>query len=65
MAAHAPNPSTREAEVGGSLALTDQPGLKNELQDSQDYKEKRCLKNNKAVTKKNTEISSLLVSFWC
>jgi hypothetical protein len=48
--AHAFNPSTCEAE-----AVRDQPGLQSEFQDSQDYKEKPCLKNKKQKTKTKTK----------
>jgi hypothetical protein len=45
--AHAFNPSTREAEAGRFLSLS-QPGLQSEFQDSQGYTEKPCLeKQNK------------------
>jgi hypothetical protein len=52
--AHAFNPSTWEAEAGGSLAdlwVKGQPGLQSEFQDSQGYTEKPCLrKQNKTKT---------------
>jgi hypothetical protein len=41
--AHTFNPSTWEAEAGLSSSLV-QPGLQRELQDSQGYTEKPCLK---------------------
>ena len=42
---HAFNPSTWEAEAGGSLSLR-QPGLQSEFQDdNQGYTEKSCLEN--------------------
>jgi len=37
------NPSTEEAETGGSLWLRGQPGLQNKLQGSQGYTKKPCL----------------------
>ena len=39
------DPSTQEAESSGSLWVQDQPGVHSELQDSQGYAEKPCLKN--------------------
>jgi hypothetical protein len=48
--AHAFNPSTREAEAGRFLSRG-QPGPQSELQDSQNYKEKPCLKTNKQTNK--------------
>ena len=42
--AHAFNPSTQEAEAGGSLWVQGQPDLWSEFQESQDYKEKPWLK---------------------
>jgi hypothetical protein len=50
--AHAFNPSTREAEAGRFLSRG-QPGPQSELQDSQNYKEKPCLKTNKQTNTKN------------
>jgi hypothetical protein len=47
------DPSTLEAEAGGSPSL-DQPGLQSEFQDSQGYTEKPCLgktKQNKQTKK--------------
>jgi hypothetical protein len=41
--AHAFNPSTQEAEAGGSLRIGGQPGLQSECWDSQGYREKPCL----------------------
>jgi hypothetical protein len=49
--AHAFNLSTREAEAGGFLSWG-QPGLQSELQDSQGYTEKPCLKKKKTKQKK-------------
>jgi hypothetical protein len=64
---HAFNPSTREAEAGGFLSFSGQPGLQSEFQDSQGYTEKPCLetpppkkrynrmsKNNKTIQLKQT-----------
>ena len=47
---HTFNPSTQEAEAGGPLS---QPGLQSELQDSEGYREKPCLKKqtNKQIIK--------------
>ena len=42
--AQAFNPSTWEAEIGGSLWVWGQPGLQSKFQDSQGYTEKPCLK---------------------
>jgi hypothetical protein len=44
---HAFNPSTREAEAGGSLWVKTQSGLQSEFQDSQGYTEKPCLRRKK------------------
>jgi hypothetical protein len=41
MVMHAFNPSTQEAEAGGSLAVWGQPGLQSEFQDSQGYTQKK------------------------
>ena len=43
MVAHVLNPSTQEAEAGGSLWSRGQVGLQNEFQDSQGYTEKQTL----------------------
>ena len=44
--AHAFNPSTQEAEAGGSPWVQVQSGLQSKFQDSQSsYTEKPCLKN--------------------
>lgn len=43
MVAHTFNPSTWEAEVGGSLWAQGKPGLESEFQDIQGYTEKPCL----------------------
>ena len=40
---HTFNPSTQEAEAGGSLGVRGQPGLQSEFQDSQGYIEKSSL----------------------
>ena len=46
--AHTFNPSTQEAEAGGSLWVRGQPGRQSEFQDNQDYTEKHYLeKQNK------------------
>jgi hypothetical protein len=37
MVVHTFNPSTREAEAGGSLGIQGQPGLQSKFQDSQSY----------------------------
>ena len=57
MVAHTFNPSTREADAGG-FWVRGQSGLQSELQDSQGYTEKPCLKNK---TKQKT---FLIHSFW-
>ena len=45
MVVHACNLSTQEAEAGGFLhSVQGNPGLQSELQDSQSYTEKPCLK---------------------
>ena len=44
---HTINPSTQEAEAGGSLCFHGQPGLQSEFQVSQGYTEKPCLKKPK------------------
>ena len=50
---HAFNPSTWEAEAGGSLSLG-QPGLQSQFQDKlQSYTEKPCLEKQKHKTKQN------------
>jgi hypothetical protein len=49
MVALAFNPSTREAEAGGSLLDQGQPGLQSEFQDSQSYTEKPCLGKPKTI----------------
>jgi hypothetical protein len=46
MVVHAFNPSTWEAEAGGSLWVRGQPGLQSEFQDSQGYTEKHCLEKS-------------------
>lgn len=46
---HAFNPSTREAEAGGSLWLQSQPGLHGNLPKHQDYIERPYLKANSIV----------------
>jgi hypothetical protein len=48
--AQAFNPSTREAEAG-DFWVWGQPGLQSELQDSQGYTEKPCLKKQKQKQK--------------
>jgi hypothetical protein len=45
--AHAFNPSTLEAEAGGSLWVWSQPCLPSELQDGQNYAKKPCLRRKK------------------
>jgi hypothetical protein len=49
--AHAFNPSTREAEAGGSLSS--RPAWSTEFQDSQGYTEKPCLEKQKQTKKKS------------
>ena len=44
---HASNPSTLEAEVGGSLQVRGQSGLQSKLQDRQGYTEKPSLEKQK------------------
>ena len=44
---HASNPSTLEAEVGGSLQIRGQCGLQSKLQDRQGYTEKPFLEKQK------------------
>ena len=52
---HTFNPSTQEAEAGGSLWVQDQPGLHSEFQDSQGcYTEKSCLEKKKKQKQKQT-----------
>jgi hypothetical protein len=46
--AHTFNPSTQEAEAGGSLWVWGQPDLYSEFQGSQSYSEKPWLKNKQA-----------------
>ncbi|EGV95710.1 hypothetical protein I79_002463 [Cricetulus griseus] len=41
------SPSTQEAEAQRALRIRGQPGLHNEFQDSQSYREKPCLKTLK------------------
>ena len=54
---HAFNPSTWEAEAGGSLCVQGQPDLQNEFQNSQDHTVKPCLKKAKeAYTYKKCSI---------
>ena len=48
--AHVFNPSTWEAEADGFLG---QPGLQSELQDSQGYTEKPCLRKKQKTKTKN------------
>ena len=48
---HTFNPSSWEAEAGGSLWIRGQPGLQNELQDREDYTEKPYLKKQKGKEK--------------
>jgi hypothetical protein len=43
------NPSTQEANAGGSLWVQDQPGLQSEFQDCQSYVE--TLSQNKQASK--------------
>jgi hypothetical protein len=50
--AHAFNPSTWEAEAGGSLLVQGQPSLQSEFQDSQGYTEKPCLDKPKTNKQK-------------
>jgi hypothetical protein len=61
---HAFNPSTWEAEAGGSLSSR-QPGLQSEFQDSQGYTEKPCLKkqtkNKKQKQKQTNKKNNLAV----
>ena len=47
MVTHAFDPTTRDAEAAGSLWVWGQPGLQNEFQDSESYREKPCLTNQK------------------
>jgi hypothetical protein len=46
------NPSTWEAEAGGSQ-VRDHPGLQSEFQDSQGYTEKPCLEKTKQNNNNN------------
>jgi hypothetical protein len=55
--AHAFNPSAWETEAGGFLSSR-QPGLQSELQDSQGYTEKPCLKKPKKKKKKKKKKGS-------
>ena len=50
MVAHAFNPSTWEAEAGGSLSVQDQPGLHSEFQDSWSYRETLYQKDGEKKT---------------
>jgi hypothetical protein len=59
---HTFDPSTQEAEKGRSLWVWGQPGLQSELQDSQDYTEKPCLKTT--VTTKKVMVLSLHSKTW-
>jgi hypothetical protein len=59
MVAHTFNPSTQEAEAGRFLSST-QPGLQSEFQDSQDYTEKPCLKQNKTKQNKTKQNKKIL-----
>ena len=54
--AHTFNPSTLEAEAGGSLWVWDHPGLQIEFQDNQGYVERPCVKNTKKQTNKQAKI---------
>ena len=48
---HAFNPSTQEAEAGGTLLVKGQPGLQRVFQNRlQSYTEKLCLKNKRIVS---------------
>lgn len=47
MVFHAFDASTPEAQAGGFLFFPGQPGLYRDFQDSQRYKERDCLKQNK------------------
>ena len=51
---HSFNPSTLEAEAGGSLWVQGQPGLQNEFQNSQGYIAKTWLKKKKKKKKLKT-----------
>lgn len=47
----------QQSEAGGSLQVRGQPGLHRELQDSQGYVERPCLKKkNKQTNKQKPEI---------
>jgi hypothetical protein len=61
MVVHAFNPSTQEAEAGGSLS-SGQPGLQSEFQDSQGYTEKPCLGKKNAFG--SSEMHSRKVLAW-
>jgi hypothetical protein len=67
VAAHAFNPSTWEAEVGGFLSRG-QPGLQSEFQDSHGYTEKPCLekpkKKKKKKRKKEKWVPHVLSHLW-
>jgi hypothetical protein len=61
MVAHTFNPSTPEAEAGGSLRMWGQPGLQNEFQDSQGWAEKPHLK--KQNTKQTIQQTKMVWGF--
>ena len=53
--AHTFNPATQEAKTGGTLGfIQGQPDLQSRFQDSQDYKEKSCLKKPNTHTHTHT-----------
>jgi hypothetical protein len=56
--AHAFNPSTWEAEAGGSPRDGGQPGLCSDFQDSRDYTERLCLKTKRTNQLTNQPINN-------
>ena len=61
---HIFNPSTWEAETGGSLWVWGQPGLQSEFQDSQDYTEKPCLEKKQKEKRKKPSFYYCFL-WWC
>ena len=50
---HVFDPSTQEAEAGGSLCVQGQPGLHREFQDGQGYIVRPCLKKQTKSPRKD------------